>query len=79
MCHPVQCFAVIVTADIVTFIYQEIEISSEKSPDNATISYCDTFAIPRQCHNIGEVLYSEDRDRLFIPDFALQYSNPRLQ
>ena len=30
----------------------EIEFVAVKSPDNATIGYCNTFSIPKLCHNI---------------------------
>ena len=62
-----QCFSATLTTDIVTNsllrqiwlanIDTEIEFAAVKSPDNVTISYCDTFAIPRQCLNIREALH----------------------
>ena len=36
-----------------------MELTSWKSTDNVTISYCDPFTILQQCHNIQEELYQE--------------------
>ena len=65
--QKLQCFSATLTTDIVTNsllrqiwlanIDTEIEFAAVKSPDNVTISYCDTFAIPRQCLNIREALH----------------------